>query len=370
MAELRASISPGEMRVALWGGGLLDYALSRSGGPGDIADLHRGRVIARVPSMAGAFIALEAGEGFLPDSEMGAHKALGVGTILGVRVTRAPQGGKGPRLSARLTPAQQGMIGDGAPALLARGPDALMRMLALYPDTKLSIDDAERARDIGPGPFSIVARAFDDEIEQAVGELNSPEAALGGGARMSVHPTPALMAIDVDLGGQTAQRRDKKSAQQDGNRGLIPELCRQIRLRNLSGAIVIDLAGMTPRTRLALAPDFTKALAQDRLAPKFLGFSALGLAEILRPRLHAALHEMMAGPHAAGLAGLRALARESAATPHLAPVLRCSPDVATALRQDTAALTALARRTGRPLMLHEDRTLRDEAWKLESTTRG
>ncbi len=366
--ELRASVSPGELRVALWDGRLLDYALSRPGGPGDVADLHRGRVIARVPAMAGAFVALDDTEGFLPDNEMGAHKSLGVGTILGVRVTRAPQGGKGPRLSARLTPAQEAMVGDGAPVLLERGPDALARMLALYPDAKLHIDDAGRASDI-KGTFTIVPRAFDDEIEQAVADLADPQVELGGGARMSVHPTPALVAIDVDLGGQTAQRRDKRSAQHDANRGLIPELCRQIRLRNLSGAIVVDLAGMTPRTRLALAPDFINALAKDRLTPKFLGFSALGLAEILRPRLHPALHELMAGPHAAGLAALRALSREIAATPHYAPVLRCNRDVITALRKDSAALAALAQRAGRPLMLIDDRTLREDAWVLESTIR-
>ncbi len=367
--EIRASISPGEVRAALWDGRLLDFALSRPGGPGDVGDLHRGRVIARVPAMAGAFVALDGGEGFLPDNETNARVAPGAGTVLGVRITRAAQAGKGPRLSARLTPSQAGVVGDGAPALIARGPDALARMMALYPKAAVRLDDAGRAGDVA-GAFTLVARAFDDEIEQAIDALSAPEAALGGGARMSVHPTPALVAIDVDLGGQTAERRDKKSAQHDSNRRLIPELCRQILLRNLSGAIVVDLAGMTARTRLALAPDFTAALARDRLAPKFLGFSALGLAEILRPRLHPALFELNAGPHAAGLSALRALARDIAATPHLAPVLRCSPGVATALRRDVGALADLANRAGRPLMLREDRGLRDDCWTVESIPRG
>lgn len=368
-AELRASVSPGELRVALWDGQLLDYALSRAGGPGGVGDLHRGRVIAQVPAMAGAFVAMDGAEGFLPDSEMGAHPKPGAGVILGVRITRAPQGGKGPRLSARLTPAQQNLVGEGPPVLLERGPDALARMLALYPDAKLRIDDAGCASDL-TSAFSIVARAFDDDIEQAVADLADPEAELGGGARMSVHPTPALVAIDVDLGGQSAQRRDKKAAQHNANRELIPALCQQIRLRNLSGAIVVDLAGMTPRTRLALAPEFARALALDRLVPKFLGFSALGLAEILRPRTHPALHELMTGPHAAGLAALRSLASAIAATPHHPPSIRCSPAVATALRHDSTARAALAQRAGRPLMLQEDRTLRDDAWFLESMTRG
>jgi len=41
--------------------------------------------------------------------------------------------------------------------------------------------------------------------------------------------------------------------QRDANRAAIPALARQVRLRNLGGAIVIDLAGMPIRRRAALA---------------------------------------------------------------------------------------------------------------------
>lgn len=370
MIQLLASVSPGELRAVAWDGRLVDLAVSRSGDTLGMDSLHRGRVIAVVPAMAGAFVALDRVDGFLPDSEMGARKArLSVGTMLGVRVTRAAQGGKGPRLSARLSPGQEARIGAGSPALVDDAPDALARLMALYPHAPVRIDDAGRAALIGRSA-AIVTQAFDDAVEQELASLEAPYSSLPGAARMSIHPTPALVAIDVDLGGQTAQRASKASAQAEGNQRLIPELCRQIRLRNLSGAIVVDLAGMTPRRRLALAPDFTHALAQDRLTPKFLGFSALGLAEILRPRLHPPLHEFLAGPLAAGLAALRNLTREIAAQPHTNPSLRCSPAVATALRQDEAARMALAQTTGRPLTLIEDRALIDTAWRLEIPPRG
>ena len=48
-------------------------------------------------------------------------------------------------------------------------------------------------------------------------------------------------------------------------------------------------------------PALTAALAGDPLRPRFLGFTALGLAEIARPRVRAPLHEMLSGPLAAGL---------------------------------------------------------------------
>ena len=88
-----------------------------------------------------------------------------------------------------------------------------------------------------------------------------------------------------------------------------------------------------------------------------LGFTALGLAEIVRPRVHPPLHELLAGPLASGLAALRRLAREAAARPASAPALRAAPAVVAALHEDGAALADLARRTGRPLILCSDPAL-------------
>lgn len=365
--KLYASVSPGELRVAAWDGALHDYALSRPGIPDGVGALCRGRIIAHVPAMSGAFVALPDAEGFLPDSE----GAASAGTIIGVRITRAAQGGKGPRLSARLTSEDAALIGTGSPALLRPAPDALARLRLLYPNTSIIIDDPATAARLNHRT-EIVARAFDDDIESAVTALADPRAPLPGGAAMSIHPTPALVAIDVDLGAATADRRAKSASQAQANRALLPALARQIRLRNLSGAILVDLAGMPARKRATLAPDFAKALAADPLTPRFLGFSALGLAEILRPRIHPPLHEQLAGPHAAGLAALRALAREIAATPSRAPLLRATPAIADALRSDTLALSAIADRAGRALLLQEDRTLADSAlgWSLEESPRA
>ena len=68
--SILAAASPGEVRVAVVrDDALLDYAHLAAGRAGRGGDLYRGRVIARVPAMAGAFVALDGAEGFLPDSE-------------------------------------------------------------------------------------------------------------------------------------------------------------------------------------------------------------------------------------------------------------------------------------------------------------
>jgi ribonuclease G len=361
--KLLACASPGEVQVAaVEGAELHDYAIWRPGAPDGVGDLYRGRVITRLPALAGAFVAIEGGEGFLPDSAGGADASEG--DTLVVRVTRAAQGGKGPRLAV----ADEPEIGPGPPALLRRGPDAVQRLAALYPQAPVLADDAALVASLRPalgGRLTLVARAFDDAAEAAVAALAEPVCDLPGGLRMQVHPTPALTAIDLDLGGAAGARGGKSAVHLAANRAAMPALARQIRLRNLSGAILVDIAGLSPRRRAALGPDLTVALAGDPLRPRFLGFTALGLAEIVRPRVHPPLHELLAGPHAAGLAALRSLAAEIAARPGRAPALAAAPAVAAALQNDKAALADLARRAGRPLILRPEPALAPLGWHIE-----
>ncbi len=365
-----AACAPGEVRIAVTSDAtLIDFALWRPGLPDGVGDLHRGRIAARVPAMAGAFVALDGADGFLPDTE-GAAGAT-VGSVLGVRITRAAQGGKGPRLSAKLDAADRALIGGGPPALIRRGAGPLLRLAALYPDAPVRLDDAGLAATLRPllgGRLTLVRAAFDAELEGRIAALADPVVELPGGARLSIHPTPALTAIDVDAGATTAVRAGKAAAQLALNRALLPALAAEIRLRNLSGAILVDLAGLPARGRAALAPDLEAALAEDPLRPRLLGFTRLGLAEIVRPRVHPPLHENLAGPHAAGLAALRQAASEIAANPGRALALRAAPSVVAALAADPVALDELARRAGRPLKLRADPSLPAAAWVLEAVT--
>lgn len=393
--EIRASASPGEIRVAVLNDGVLtDYAVWRPGAPDGVGDIHRGRVIKTVRAMAGAFVAIDGAEGFLPDSE--GAKGLTDGAAVIVRVTRAAQGGKGPRLSARIEVSPAGVDGAGGVALLRRGPDPITRFVATWPDCVVIVDSqalAARLRALPVRP-EVVAEAFDDALASEIDSLSEMVVELPGGARIAIHPTPALIAIDVDSGAAVGGGRDRptdrpavrqpdKPADGQANRpgdhqagrhrhhqalnqALIPALARQIRLRNLSGAIVVDLAGLPIRRRVALAPALTAALADDPLRPSFLGFTGLGLAEILRTRVHPPLHELLSGPHAAGLAALRMIAANLGTDPRRMPALRAAPAVVTALRSDMVALDDLAARAGQPLVLRTDPDMREGEWRMES----
>ncbi len=370
IVRILAACSPGEVRIAVTHGDtLIDFAIWRPGRPDGVGDLYRGRIIARVPAMAGAFVALDGADGFLPDTDGAAGATAGM--ILGVRITRAAQGGKGPRLTTALDTAEQTLIGSGPPALIRRGPGPLMRLAAHHRDAPVLLDDASLVTTLRPTlgeRLSLVRAAFDADLAARVDALADTVVELPGGARLSIHPTPALTAIDVDAGGATASGLAKAAAQLALNRAILPALAAEIRLRNLSGAILVDLAGLPARRRAALAPDLAGDLADDPLRPRLLGFTRLGLAEIVRPRIHPPLHELLIGPHAAAMAALRQAASDLDANPARILALRAAPSIVAALEADPVALDALARRTGRKLPLRADPSLPATAWALEPVT--
>ena len=66
------------------------------------------------------------------------------------------------------------------------------------------------------------------------------------------------------------------------------------------------------------------------------------------------------------LAALRRIAAEVAAHPHRSPALRASPAIVAALQADAEALSDLARRAGRALILRSDPTLPATGWMIEA----
>jgi Ribonuclease G/E len=285
---LAVSVRAATARIALLRGDeLTDYAVWHFDQPDSVGDVYTGRITSFVPAMAGYFVELGDATGFLPASA--APPGLTEGAYLTVTISRAAQGGKGPRLGAAGEPA-----GD-RPGLLRRGPGPLLELAARHPGGRIVINDyglIAQLRPVLEDRMAYQTVTFDPVLEDEIAALHQPSAALPGGTTMHVTPTPALTAIDIDAGAASAAGAAKPAAQLALNTALLPVIARQIRLRNLSGAILIDFAGMKSAARARLADPLRAALATDPLKPRFLGFSNLGLAEITRPRIRPALHEI------------------------------------------------------------------------------
>jgi Ribonuclease G/E len=324
--------------------------------------------------MSGAFLIIGDNQtGFLPESDLppprrAIAKALLEGQVLAVRVSRAAQGGKGPRLTARLTAEEQAFADvatERPPCLLRRGPNATVRLARLWPDAPITTDGPEWAARLrgslaGEGRVNLrLAGVFDAGLESAFDSLADPRVALGGGASLLIHPTPALTAIDVDSGSLAGSR--DPAAHASVNHAAISAVARQIRLRNLAGAILVDFAGLPIRRREALVAPMAAALASDPLGAKLLGMTRLGLMEIVRPRIHPPLHEVLGlppSPLTRGLAALRKALREVAALQGAALALVAAPEIVQAIEASPDATEAYRRQAGRPLVMRPDACLR------------
>jgi len=352
-AEIRVSAAPGERRTALIEDGRLAEAwIERPARPDGVGDVHLGRVRAVVPALSGAFVDLgEGAEGFLPEAEAARPavpigRAVTEGQAIPVRVTRAAQGGKGPRLTALLDPPEPAT--GAAPRLLRRGPDAADRLAATHPGAPILADDPALAARLraraGAGRVAFARDAFDAALDADFAALADAVVPLPGGGRLSIHPTPALTAIDVDGGG-----RDPAEA----NRDALAEAARQIRLRNLSGAILIDPAGLSVKRRAGLLPVLRAAIGRDALL-RLQGLTPGGLIEITRARIHPPLHEVLAGPLSPGLAALRRVLREAEAAPAARLVLAAHPSVIAALSALPGAVAEAGAKLAHPLLLRAD----------------
>jgi Ribonuclease G/E len=286
---IAVSFRAGTARIALLNGDILtEYAIWNPETPDGVGDIHTARITARAPAMAGSFADIGGETGFLPDSAGAA--SLPEGTYLTVRITRAAQSGKGPRLAALAE--QHGE----KPGLIRRGPGPLLDLATRFPSAPMIIDDYALIAKLRPAledRMTHKAASFDAILEDEIAALAEPTAALPQGAFMHIAVTPALTAIDIDAGAATAENAAKPQSQLALNTAIIPEITRQIVLRNLSGAILIDFAGMKSAARAKLTAHLAAALAQDPLKPRLLGFSNLGFAEISRPRIRPPLHELL-----------------------------------------------------------------------------
>jgi Ribonuclease G/E len=149
------------------------------------------------------------------------------------------------------------------PAELAPGDDP--HRIAWREWSAPSVDDA-------PGAF---ARAG---IEDQIAALLSPVVELGEG-RMMVEPTRALIAVDVNTGGDTTPAAALKV-----NLAAARALPRQLRLRGLGGQIVVDFAPMPKAQRRMLDQSLAATFRADPVETSLVGWTAMGLFELNRKR--------------------------------------------------------------------------------------
>jgi len=107
---------------------------------------------------------------------------------------------------------------------------------------------------------------------------------LKGGGYIVVDETEALVAIDVNTGRHKSSK-DQESTILRVNLEAADEICRQLRLRNMGGLIVLDFIDMkSRRDQQAVYQRMKEGLRRDRAKTHILPISQLGLMEMTRQR--------------------------------------------------------------------------------------
>lgn len=130
-------------------------------------------------------------------------------------------------------------------------------------------------------------------IEEQIQETQAGRVPLAGGGSLVIDETEALIAIDVNTGGDV-QHRNQQAAILNTNLEAAQEIARQLRLRQMSGIIVVDFVDMDNQHNEQLLIEKVKEeLKKDRVSADFVDLTGLGLVEITRKRAGESLSDML-----------------------------------------------------------------------------
>ena len=125
----------------------------------------------------------------------------------------------------------------------------------------------------------------DANIEKELNNIFEPTVKLKSGGYLVINPTEALVSIDINSGQSTKQTNIEKTAL-NTNLEAAEEIAHQIKLRDLSGLIVIDFIDMINfYNRRTVEKKMRESIRKDRARIQIGRISNFGLLEMTRQRL-------------------------------------------------------------------------------------
>ena len=126
---------------------------------------------------------------------------------------------------------------------------------------------------------------FNENIEEKLNQIYDSEIKLKSGGYLVINPTEALVSIDINSGSSIKQKNIESTAL-DTNLEAAEEISRQIKIRDLSGLIIIDFIDMLSfGNRRLIERKLKEKCRSDRARIQIGRISNFGLLEMSRQRL-------------------------------------------------------------------------------------
>jgi ribonuclease E len=126
---------------------------------------------------------------------------------------------------------------------------------------------------------------IEENIEHKLNQIFESEIKLNSGGYLVINPTEALVSIDINSGSSIKQKNVESTAL-DTNLEAADEIARQIRIRDLSGLIIIDFIDMLSYgNRRMIERRLKEKCRSDRARIQIGRISNFGLLEMSRQRL-------------------------------------------------------------------------------------
>ncbi len=126
---------------------------------------------------------------------------------------------------------------------------------------------------------------FKEKIETKLYEIFKTEVKLSSGGYIVINPTEALISIDVNS-GKSIKQKNVESTALDTNIEAADEISRQIKIRDLSGLIIIDFIDMISfNNKKTVERRLKEKCRKDRARIQIGRISNFGLLEMSRQRL-------------------------------------------------------------------------------------
>ena len=132
-----------------------------------------------------------------------------------------------------------------------------------------------------------------ETIDAFMENLKKERVWMKSGAYLVIEQTEAMVVIDVNTGKSVDKHSFEEHLLRINSEAAV-EVCRQLRLRNLSGIIVVDFINMKQPGSMDVIKDILEQeLAKDSVPAAFVDVTKLSLVELTRKKIRKSLKEQL-----------------------------------------------------------------------------